>query len=128
MILDDLKNYMSPQTGETPVYLNYDSSTSRKDAVVLWQNASSASDIGEKAVVRVIVKCILMQDAISLSNKLYNLFYPPKQYQRLININGSKMYVNTGGVPFYTNCDESGRHCYAFDINIVRGRNSNDSN
>ena len=125
MILEDLKNYMSQTVEDTAVYLNYDSSIKREDAVLLWLNASSVSDVGEKAAVRVVVKCGLMQDAMTLSEKLYNLFYPPKQYQKLMDINGSKMYIAAGGLPVYTNCDESGRHCFSFDLNIVRCHSEN---
>lgn len=122
MILEDLKKHIDSSVGDTKVYLNYDSSAKRDDVVLLWQNASTVSDVGEKASVRVIVKCRLMEDAMRLSNELFNAFYPAKQYQQLMNINGTLMYITASGVPFYTNCDESGRHCYVFDLNITCGR------
>ena len=59
MILEDLKNYMSQTVEDTAVYLNYDSSIKREDAVLLWLNASSVSDVGEKAAVRVVAFTLL---------------------------------------------------------------------
>lgn len=122
MILEDLKKHIDSSVGDTKVYLNYDSSAKRDDVVLLWQNASTVSDVGEKTSVRVIVKCRLMEDAMRLSNDLFNAFYPAKQYQQLMNINGTLMYITASGVPFYTSCDESGRHCYVFELNITCGR------
>lgn len=124
MILDDLKEYLdgSGVSEGAKVFLNYDAATAREDVVVLMLCGSSVSDVGEKAVVRVSVKCTLMQDAERIAHGVFDLFYPKKQYQRLMDICGSKMYILAGGVPFYSHRDESGRHCFVFDLNIVRGR------
>ena len=124
MLLDDFKKYLddSGRAEGMNIFLNYDSSQSKDAAVVLQLTASSVSDIGEKALLRVTVKSELMRQAQQTAGNIYNLFYPEKQYQQIMNINGVRMYISGAGVPYYLNRDASGRHCFVFDLNIVKGR------
>ena len=124
MLLDDFKKYLddSGKAEGMNIFLNYDSSQSKDAAVVLQLAASSVSDIGEKTLLRVTVKSELMRQAQQTAGNIYNLFYPEKQYQQIMNINGVRMYISGAGVPYYLNRDASGRHCFVFDLNIVKGR------
>lgn len=124
MILDDLKDYLdrSGVVEGVNVFLNYDASCAREDVVLFLHNGSGVSDVGEKISVRICSKSAMMQVAQSVAHKVFELFYPKKQYQRLMDIGGSKMYILASGIPFYSHRDESGRHCYVFDLNIVRAR------
>lgn len=124
MILDDLKKYLDDAniSEGASIFLNYDASCAREKVILFLHSGSAVSDVGEKANVRIVVKSRLMQDAERIAHKVFDLFYPKKQYQRLMDIGSSKMYIQAGGIPFYSHRDESGRHCYVFDLNIVRGR------
>lgn len=124
MILDDLAEHLkqSEIAHGCSIFKNYDSSSEKKDAVVMHLSGSSVSDVGEKASVRVIVKSLLMQNAAVISGEIYELFYPRKQYQKLMDINGSLMYILASGTPYYSHRDESGRHNYIFDLSVVRAR------
>ncbi len=124
MLLDDFKKYLddSGRAEGMNIFLNYDSSQSKDAAVVLQLAASSVSDIGEKALLRVTVKSELMRQAQQTACNIYNLFYPEKQYQQIMDINGVRMYISGAGIPYYSNKDASGRHCFVFDLNIVKGR------
>jgi hypothetical protein len=122
LILDDLKSFITEKNiaDAESIKFDYDGSIG-ENCIVLWKNGSQPCDLAHRPTIQVTVKNTDLSVSRLVSEEIFKALYPDEQYQKSIQINGKTMHVQVIKEPFYLEKDESGRHCYVFNVAIIHG-------
>lgn len=123
-ILNDLKEFLTAQkvVKNDDIAFNFDDFLTDFNKIILRCNGGEFSDIARKTTVSVIVKNQSMQTAENLANTLFDCFFPPKQYEKPICVNGKMMLIKPLQSPYYKEKEKTGRHVFVFDLKIIHKR------
>lgn len=123
-ILNDLKEFLVEKNAVSSeeVAFNFDDFLTDKKKLILQCKGGEFSDIAKKTTVSVIVKNKSMKEAESIVNTVYDCFYPPKQYEKPLSINGKMMLIRPLQPPCYKEKERNGRHVFLFDLKIIHTR------
>lgn len=121
-ILEDLKAYLT-YTGASfgDIYFNHTEPV-KENCVCLWQYDGIYVAQGLRPQVQVMVKNYSMQQAENQIYEIYDRIKGNRTYQKTVEVNGKTMLITPKQSPFYLNKDESGRHIYVFNIDIITKR------
>lgn len=123
-VLNDLKTFLIEKNlaDAENIAFNFDDSLNISDKIILQCKGGEFSDIADKTTVSVIAKNSLMQNAENIIDNIFNAFYPPKQYEKPISVNGKLMMIKPLQAPLYKEKEKNGRHVFSFDLKIIHKR------
>lgn len=118
-LLQDLKAHLKNNGITCPIYENFGTEKANAGAsVVLWKYDGTPNMVARNAKVQITVKNPNMLESEKTADLIYSILYPIGQYKKAIEINGKSMQIRPLQEPFYNEKDQTGRHCYVFNINI----------
>lgn len=120
-ILNDIKTfiYSNNIVENSQIVFNFDDATLSDNIVILTYNGGKYNDIAKNSTVNFLIKNSSMQTAETICNSLFNLFCPPKQYEKPLSVNGKLMLIKPSVLPSYKEKEKNGRHVFTFDLNII---------
>lgn len=123
MVLEILRDYIVENTDiqANSIYFNYTEAV-KDDCVILWHYDGIFTDIGERPQVQIMVKSTNMQLAKSRAYAIYDTIYPVGQFQKVMEIQDKVLFIQPKQSPFYLEKDESNRHIYVFNLDIIKKR------
>lgn len=120
-ILNDIKTFISQNNivESSQIAFNFDDCNLSDNIIILSYNGGKYNDVAKNTTVSFLIKNTSMRDAESICNAVFELFCPPKQYEKPLFVNCKPMLVKPSILPTYKEKEQSGRHVFTFDLNII---------
>lgn len=120
-ILNDLKSFivLNNICQNSDIAFNFDDFNFTGNVLILSYKGGKYNDIARNSTVSFTIKNSSMQTAENICNSVFELFCPPKQYEKPLAVNGKLMLIKPSNMPAYKEKDKNGRHVFVFDLNII---------
>jgi len=120
-ILNDIKSFIVSCNicQNSDIAFNFDDFEFADNIVILTYKGGKYNDIAKNSTISFTVKNSSMQTAENICSSIFELFCPPKQYEKPLSVNGKLMLIKPALLPTYREKEKNGRHVFVFDLNII---------